>query len=959
VVEVDTESSQVTIKTRRPEALMARANEHSFDFLIAQNCTSPYSYALFMNETIEPLCRDDTTVQCENLFNRNHENNIDDSFCERPNSDYALGCCDCGNGGYIELVANGAYGANSSSTDLSEEISSDVDMNLDETWSLTGWISGTSNSFDITMRCDKEKAHCYGIGVRNGYLAWITQPRPSGRRLLQATEKANRISTGPVNSGSRMLISVVYGGGVIQTLVNAVPENVTNTAVYQGDADFTTTSIGGSGEFDIEGLQYYHGAISNNMIDLRYEAENDITTTEEPEESESRLEQGIGAAQDGLDFLLDTWYLVFVTFLMVPYSFLYNKCKGKIGPPELGTVFLFAFMMADTFLDLLFIARVFRAEQWEQGTALDVFPVSIETYCTWGCVIAYGVPVVVNAFVVIPCMVDTPFSSHRMSSFFYLLFSGGNLAALSIFGSAFMADFDMFTFLRFDYSQNLTRRNYFKLVADIALLFIQYMFLLDQEIDFSEYGDVVVISLATTFLSLCYVFYKLVRRFCYPKNVARFDFEVYPHISKPRLRERMANKHMSRNYLDGGQSREDDDYVFMENLLIPIEGGRWLPVQFLEKKQDGMCEVRVLDCPLAQSLDTAGTTQHVPISKLREVEEVQKNLTAHIWLEKHGIGMEGIVFVHGDLRRLSWDWNWKEIEDAVEHGIMVAYEDHFVAIHPGRTKMQPFTDRMMEEFENLVGSTWEVDESWVAVRDAWGQWRGQSQSEFDLQEKEFRKVWEFLRHETSNRLNRTRMGLILSGKVEVTDPTILKFVRQLASHTKLVMDDADRMAIVVADEEEFPSYQPTKGGMSVRSSEGDLQEIGEYSLESEEYKDEGPAVTSSPRQAAMSVPNQIVIKDEPGIELTSYNSDGGDHIPDGGGIPEHGEMQQRRSPEYGTNANDSKTPPDFSKRVFQSDVKVAPPAVPEHIRVSQESAYIIVRIPPKPPQQPHAARGIE
>ena len=61
-----------------------------------------------------------------------------------------------------------------------------------------------------------------------------------------------------------------------------------------------------------------------------------------------------------------------------------------------------------------------------------------------------------------------------------------------------------------------------------------------------------------------------------------------------------------------------------------------------------------------------------------------------------------------------------------------------------------------------------------------------------------------------------------------------------------------------------------------------------------------------------------VIKDEPGIELTSYNSDGGDHIPDGGGhISEHGEMQHRRSPEYGANVNVNKQPPDFSppKRV--------------------------------------------
>merc|ERR1719493_450858 len=102
--------------------------------------------------------------------------------------------------------------------------------------------------------------------------------------------------------------------------------------------------------------------------------------------------------------------------------------------------------------------------------------------------------------------------------------------------------------------------------------------------------------------------------------------------------------------------------------------------------------------------------------------------------------------------------------------------------------------------------------------------------------------------------------------------------------------------------------------MSVRSSEGDLQ-----------------AVTSAGRQAAMSVPNKIVIKDEPGIELTSYNSDGGDHIPDGGGhIPAHGEMQQRRSPEYASNGNNtnSKQPPGFSKRVTQSNVKVAPPAVP-------------------------------
>eukprot|EP00493_Phyllostaurus_siculus_P013917 UN14128 len=87
-----------------------------------------------------------------------------------------MACCGCPSGGYINLISDQTF-TSDTSVALTPNVASDITLDLDSEWSISGWITGTSAEFDLTMRCDSSNAICYGIGIRDGYLKWIATSR--------------------------------------------------------------------------------------------------------------------------------------------------------------------------------------------------------------------------------------------------------------------------------------------------------------------------------------------------------------------------------------------------------------------------------------------------------------------------------------------------------------------------------------------------------------------------------------------------------------------------------------------------------------------------------------------------------------------------------------------------------------------------------------------------------------
>ena len=94
-------------------------------------------------------------------------------------------------GGYLSLGPNGTdeyhfqrYFNTDSGIPLSTSLASDIDMDLESFWTISGWVRGKGdqlwdNDFDIIRKCTEPDEEgtltCYGLGIRDHKLCFVWQ----------------------------------------------------------------------------------------------------------------------------------------------------------------------------------------------------------------------------------------------------------------------------------------------------------------------------------------------------------------------------------------------------------------------------------------------------------------------------------------------------------------------------------------------------------------------------------------------------------------------------------------------------------------------------------------------------------------------------------------------------------------------------------------------------------------
>ena len=68
---------------------------------------------------------------------------------------------------------------------------------------------------------------------------------------------------------------------------------------------------------------------------------------------------------------------------------------------------------------------------------------------------------------------------------------------------------------------------------------------------------------------------------------------------------------------------------------------------------------------------------------LIEAGHVQKSLMPEVQLATNGITLEAVIYIFGAQENLTWDWNWREAEQALEYGLKKSFPEvgYFVAVY--------------------------------------------------------------------------------------------------------------------------------------------------------------------------------------------------------------------------------------------------------------------------------------
>ena len=88
-------------------------------------------------------------------------------------------------GGYLKLLPEDkfeerAFDFYTPAYTLPDNLSSDILMALDASWTFTGWVRGFERDFNIILKCTNatstsEDYACYGIGIRKQRFAWVNK----------------------------------------------------------------------------------------------------------------------------------------------------------------------------------------------------------------------------------------------------------------------------------------------------------------------------------------------------------------------------------------------------------------------------------------------------------------------------------------------------------------------------------------------------------------------------------------------------------------------------------------------------------------------------------------------------------------------------------------------------------------------------------------------------------------
>jgi len=753
------------------------------------------------------------------------------------------------------------YFNDDSGVPLSTSLASDIDMDLESFWTISGWVRGIGdqlwdNDFDIIRKCTEPDEEgtltCYGLGIRDFKLCFVWQRfalDDTGRKDLRA--KPIMIILSYIHGwdhrnaeSQSSLIALSYDNGFISPWFNDEPlqarfltQEQKECMVYVGPCDgnvrrnlvdrqkyvYDSIVLGSSNSYWVADIRYYDSLTDEDVLMVRYEIQKPIyfdeakevlPPTMAPNEFDTFDEKIVKEAEEN-------FYFVLFPFLIFIAGKIYNKILD-IGPMKNIPVLVFCFQMMDTVLDGLFTIKLLGDND-------------VPNHLGYACASFVMGPIIINCIMFMTCIREKwSQGSHRTfrknfgSIFFCLVATGGSMTSLSVLGSSLFADRKVFTSFPYLYIDDLPTYNILKILADLGFSGVHVLYVLEkQSVDLF-----VMSSITTSCIGLCYAisifFASLIAN---QKNdfLSEFRMTVFCHVENPAARQNRVNNAIKAEYFSRKEMlRFDRDFESGEELLEQYKDS-WLRVEFVDQYSTTQCKVRVLSCPVVKGDPNLrdGAIRLVSTNELKRVNHVQRSLMPEVQLSSSGVCMEAVIYVHGPTKNLSWNWNWREAEQALEYGLRKAFpvrniegkkeKLYFIAIHPKRNRdnkfAKPFNDLMLQFLMELLEDHEGFEGAWQAIHEVWDD---QPQvGSFDLDKHEFKRVWEVI--SIDKKLYETNFGHILTGRKGYNDnPALLKFIRQLATYTKTRMDqyaiDDGRPANANFDGDQFDGYDDLNFG---------------------------------------------------------------------------------------------------------------------------------------------------
>jgi len=892
---------RMTIHTRRPEELQKQLTTESFkqylgtmigcngkDFVVA-NIEVPEG----LTADGQPLhCLDEVNFNCtvgtfsygKTCADLNDQNR--EAWCLTETLGFSYACCECNNehlsyrgyrGGYLSVGPNGTFeknfereGIDDLGVNISANLASDIDMDLEGFWTISGWVRGPRSpppdnrkkdaDFDIIRRCTQMDAEgfttCYGIGIRDLQPCFIWERfKMDGDGLKdRGTDFLTKISVlssdrgwGDRNAAAQAsFIALSYDNGFISPWFNDEPlqarfisEEDKDCMIYVGSSCeddgrrslvqqekyvYDSIVLGSANAYWVADLRYYDSLTDEDILMVRYDiqkptyfsvAQYEPDPTMQPSVQDDTFDEKIVKEAE------ENFYFVLFPFFIFIAGKIYNKILD-IGPMKNIPVLVFCFQMMDTVLDGLFTVKLLGDNE-------------VPKHLGYACAAFVMGPIIFNCIMFMTCIREKwSQGSHRTfrknfgSIFFCLVATGGSMTSLSVLGSSLFADRKVFTSFPYLYIDDLPTYNILKILADIGFSGVHVLYVLEK-------GSVdlfVMSSISTSCIGLCYAisifFASLIAN---QKNdfLSEFRMTVFCHVENPAARQNRVNNAIKSEYFSRSEmARYDRDFESGEELLEQYKDS-WLRVEFVDQYSTTQCKVRVLSCPVVKGDPNLrdGAIRLVSTNELKRVNHVQRSLMPEVQLSSSGVCMEAVIYVHGPTKNLSWNWNWREAEQALEYGLRKAFpvrnvdgkkeKLYFVAIHPKRNRdnkfAKPFNDLMLQFLMELLEDHEGFEGAWQAIHEVWDD---QPQvGSFDLDKHEFKRVWEVI--SIDKKLYETNFGHILTGRKGYNDnPALLKFIRQLATYTKTRMDqyaiDDGRPANANFDGDQFDGYDDLNYG---------------------------------------------------------------------------------------------------------------------------------------------------